>query len=96
MGSQCPSKVPQLTHSNLKRDVFVVRDSGIGVPQCDIARLFESFHRGTNVGNIAGTGLGLAIVKRAVELHSGTIAVHSVQGDGTEFSVRVPRRQPAA
>ncbi len=71
--------------------VFKVVDAGIGIPEADLPRLFESFHRGNNVGNIAGTGLGLAIVKRSVELHRGTISVHSELGRGTEFTVCLPR-----
>lgn len=71
--------------------VFVVADQGIGIPAEDMPRLFETFHRAGNVGNIAGTGLGLAIVKRAVELHGGTIEVESAVGTGTRFSVRLPR-----
>ncbi len=66
-------------------------DHGIGIPQADLPKLFETFHRAANVGTIAGTGLGLAIVKRSVELHCGTIAVSSVQGAGTVFTVSLPR-----
>ena len=75
--------------------VFTVSDRGIGVPAKDLPRLFESFHRASNVGNIAGTGLGLAIVKRSVELHSGSISVSSVLGEGTVFVVTLPRIEPA-
>jgi signal transduction histidine kinase len=71
--------------------VFTLADHGIGVPADDLPRLFESFHRASNVGNIAGTGLGLAIVKRSVELHAGTISVSSVLGEGTVFVVSLPR-----
>ncbi|OYT90798.1 MAG: hypothetical protein CFE43_16665 [Burkholderiales bacterium PBB3] len=71
--------------------VFTVKDRGIGVPAKDLPRLFESFHRASNVGNIPGTGLGLAIVKRSVELHSGNISVSSVLGEGTVFVVTLPR-----
>ncbi len=67
--------------------VFEVSDSGIGIPSDEIAHLFESFHRSSNVGNIQGTGLGLAIVKNAVDLHGGSIEVFSVQGQGTRFRV---------
>lgn len=71
-----------------------VSDSGIGIPAADLPRLFESFHRGTNVGNIQGTGIGLHIVKECVQLHRGSIRVESVAGQGTTFHVEV--HAPAA
>jgi len=70
---------------------FTVQDHGIGIPESDLPRLFETFHRATNVGTITGTGLGLAIVKRSVELHSGSISVASTLGQGTIFTVTLPR-----
>jgi PAS domain S-box-containing protein len=70
--------------------IFKIRDRGIGIPQPDRGRLFETFHRASNVGNVSGTGLGLAITKGAVELHSGTIAVESEEGQGTTFTVCIP------
>lgn len=74
-----------------------VTDQGIGIPLEDQARLFESFHRASNVGTRQGTGLGLVIVKKAVELHGGTIAIDSKPDAGTRISVRLPLTQaPAA
>jgi signal transduction histidine kinase len=70
--------------------VFRVSDEGIGIPAGELPRLFESFQRAENVGNIQGTGLGLAIVKKSVELHGGTIEVGSEVGRGSCFTVRVP------
>jgi len=70
--------------------IFKIQDSGIGIPLEDQERLFESFHRAKNVGNIPGTGLGLAIVKRAVDLHGGKITVKSEVGVGTTFTVIIP------
>lgn len=70
--------------------IFRIRDEGIGIPPEDLERLFESFHRATNVGQIAGTGLGLAIVKRSVDLHGGKISVNSEVGVGTTFIVTIP------
>jgi PAS domain S-box-containing protein len=71
---------------------FVVADRGIGIPAEDQPRLFETFHRARNVGNISGTGLGLAIVKKATELHGGRIEVDSASGAGSRFTVVLDRR----
>ncbi len=67
-----------------------IQDSGIGIPNTDLPRLFESFHRASNVKTIPGTGLGLAIVKKCVDLHGGKITVDSVVGKGTTFTVMLP------
>ncbi len=66
-----------------------ISDRGIGIPETDLPHLFGSFHRGTNVGNIAGTGIGLHIVKECVDLHKGTIEVSSQVGKGSSFLVRL-------
>ena len=71
------------------RTAFEVSDQGIGIPSGEIAHLFESFHRASNVGTIPGTGMGLAIVKNSVDLHGGTIEVTSEAGKGTRFVVRL-------
>ncbi|MEB3337387.1 MAG: PAS domain S-box protein [Leptolyngbyaceae bacterium] len=73
---------------------FHIQDQGIGIPEADQQRLFDSFHRATNVGSIPGTGLGLAIVKKAVELHGGQISVSSQVGVGTAFTVELPSHSP--
>jgi len=73
--------------------VFEVSDQGIGIPADEIAHLFESFHRSSNVGNIQGTGLGLAIVKNSVDLHGGRIEVRSELGKGTCFTVRLESQE---
>ncbi|APW43569.1 GAF domain-containing sensor histidine kinase [Rhodoferax saidenbachensis] len=70
--------------------VFTVADQGIGIPETDQPRLFETFHRASNVGPIAGTGLGLSIVKEAVLCHKGRIEVHSQVGKGSRFTVTLP------
>lgn len=67
-----------------------VTDQGIGIPEADLPRLFETFHRASNTGTIQGTGLGLSIVKRAVDSLNGHIAVNSQVGKGSCFSVRLP------
>jgi PAS domain S-box-containing protein len=70
---------------------FLIQDQGIGIPLADQGRLFEPFHRGTNVGSIAGNGLGLAIVKQAVEVHQGSIQIMSQPAVGTTVQVLLPR-----
>ena len=70
--------------------IFIVKDSGIGIPSDDLPHLFESFHRCQNVGMISGTGLGLTIVKRSVDMHGGQIFVESEVGVGTTFTVTLP------
>ena len=69
---------------------FEVKDSGIGIPPEDHPRVFETFHRARNVGNISGTGLGLAIVKKSLDLHGGSIRFDSMPGRGTRFEVTIP------
>ncbi|NJK51264.1 PAS domain S-box protein [Candidatus Gracilibacteria bacterium] len=73
--------------------IFRIRDYGIGIPKAEQERLFESFHRASNVGSIAGTGLGLAIVKKAIDIHGGTIEAQSQVGEGTTFIVSIPYSQ---
>ncbi|HEY9631802.1 MAG TPA: PAS domain-containing protein [Coleofasciculaceae cyanobacterium] len=70
--------------------IFQIQDQGIGIPPEDQPRLFNSFHRATNVGTIQGTGLGLAIVKQCLDLHKGEISVESEAGKGTTFTVILP------
>ena len=70
--------------------VFRIADRGCGIPEADQKRLFEAFHRGSNVRQIPGTGLGLLIVRRCVELHGGEIQFESTEGRGTTFTVRLP------
>ncbi len=69
---------------------FRIQDSGIGIPAEDLPRLFESFHRASNVETIPGTGLGLTIVKKCVDLHGGQITVESVVNVGTTLTVMLP------
>ncbi len=73
-----------------------VQDRGIGIPEQDRPRLFESFHRASNVDNRPGTGLGLAIAKKSAELHGGEIGFSSEVGAGTRFVVTLPLRCPGA
>jgi signal transduction histidine kinase len=75
--------------------VVAVADRGIGIPAGDLNRLFERYHRGSNVSGIVGTGVGLYLVKMAVDLHGGGIEVKSKEGNGTRFIVRLPLKRAA-
>ncbi len=70
--------------------IISITDQGIGIPEKDQVKLFEPFHRATNVGTRQGTGLGLAVTKRAVEMHGGSIAFESVEDKGTTFTITLP------
>jgi signal transduction histidine kinase len=70
-----------------------VSDTGIGIPEEALPRIFEEFYRAKNAKAIEmeGTGLGLAIAKDVVEQHGGQISVESVEGEGSTFSVTLPQ-----
>lgn len=70
--------------------VVSVEDHGIGIPAVDIDRVFARYSRGSNVSGIVGTGIGLYLVRMIVDLHHGRIAVESVEGQGSCFTVRLP------
>ncbi len=76
--------------------VIAIADRGIGIPAADLDRLFERYHRGSNVSGIVGTGVGLYLVKIAVELHGGDIEVKSKEGDGSRFGIRLPLRRASS
>ena len=66
-----------------------VQDWGLGIEEEEVPKVFDAFYRGKNVQSIKGTGLGLSIVKKAVDALGGTIAVGSVKGQGTQFTVKL-------
>ncbi len=73
-----------------------VHNAGPPIPAEELPTLFEPFRRGRSAGGRAGSvGLGLFISRRLVEAHGGTIAVRSEEGEGTLFTVRLPRVLPS-
>ncbi len=76
--------------------VVAISDHGIGVPTADLDRLFERYHRGSNVSGIVGTGVGLYLVKMVVDMHGGAVTVDSKEGEGARFTIRLPRKPAAA
>ena len=71
---------------------ILVSDRGIGIPDIDKNKIFEAFQRASNVENIHGTGLGLSISKQFIEQHGGTITFQSKVGEGTTFTVVLPKQ----
>jgi PAS domain S-box-containing protein len=74
-----------------------VRDTGAGIPEEELPRLFERFHqiRGVRGRTHEGTGIGLALVQELVKLHGGSIHVESTYGRGSTFVVSVPMGEGA-
>ena len=75
------------------RDRIIVEDSGEGIPSHHLDRLFERFYRVDRARSreLGGTGLGLAIVKHLAKAHGGEVTVESRFGEGTQFTVELPR-----
>lgn len=76
-----------------ERDQIIVSDSGEGIPTHHLERLFERFYRVDRARSreLGGTGLGLAIVKHLARSHGGEVNVRSHLGEGTEFTIELPR-----
>ena len=68
-----------------------VRDTGPGIPPQTLPHIFERFYRGDVARTGGGTGLGLAIARTLVEAQQGTLHVESVVGQGSTFTMTLPR-----
>ncbi|MCY1016117.1 ATP-binding protein [Pyxidicoccus sp. MSG2] len=73
--------------------VLTVQDTGVGIPEEELPRVFERFYRvrSTEGRSHEGTGIGLALVQELVRLHGGSVSVTSRLGEGSTFTVRLPR-----
>ena len=69
-----------------------VADQGYGIPESSVNRVFEKFYRVPRVQDVdvPGTGLGLALVQEIAELHGGSVAVRSLVGAGSVFTLWIP------
>lgn len=75
---------------------LIVRDQGIGFPSEAKARIFEKFERAVSERHYGGLGLGLFIARQIVDAHGGTISVESAPGEGSTFTVVLPRGEERA
>jgi signal transduction histidine kinase len=75
-----------------------ISDTGIGIPADELGNIFEEFFRASNAKKREkdGTGLGLSIVKQIVDRHGGEISAQSQEGQGTKFTVTLPKNNSAA
>ena len=79
---------PDENHAEVK-----VTDTGIGIPEDELPRLFQKFHRSQKIKNPEGVGLGLYITKLIVEAHKGQIQIKSTENVGTQVSIILPITQ---
>ena len=94
-GGNITISVSNDSQSHSSHQAFVrisVKDTGTGIPKDQLEHIFDRFFQADNVQDNAykGTGIGLALTREIVHLHHGTIDVHSQQGKGTEFVVKLP------
>ncbi|MCR5024780.1 MAG: response regulator [Lachnospiraceae bacterium] len=90
---------PHVFEAGQTMDLIIrVLDTGIGIKEKDIDRLFDSFERMDMKQNsaIEGTGLGLAITKQLLNMMNGKISVSSVYGEGSEFTIHLPQKIASA
>ncbi len=73
-----------------QRAIVAVKDEGLGIPESEQSKLFQRFFRASTSVGIAGTGIGLHLVAHIVHLHSGSIELESVEGEGSTFRILLP------
>jgi signal transduction histidine kinase len=77
------------------RVIFDIRDTGYGMSEEDLSHIFDKFYRSQDpqIAEQQGTGLGLAITSEIISLHNGEMKVKSKIGEGTHFTVKIPKEE---
>jgi signal transduction histidine kinase len=88
--SEEKGKIAMSARAEAEMIVLSMSDTGIGIPDEDLGRIFDPFYRGTNSRREVGFGLGLTTVKSIIESHGWNITVASGVGKGTTFTIRMP------
>jgi signal transduction histidine kinase len=97
--SRSGGRVTVTVGRELAKVVVSVKDTGVGIPEADLPRVFDGFYRGQAAeGGPGGAGIGLAVARRIVEAHGGSIAAESEPGRGSTFVITLPALEnpPAA
>jgi signal transduction histidine kinase len=78
---------------NSSHAVLEVADTGVGIPEAELPKIFDRFHRVAGQKGRAheGTGIGLSLVRELVEIHGGSVSVKSTVGKGTTFRIEIPK-----
>lgn len=86
-----PNKSVEVRLGFDKRAICVrFKDSGVGISEADMERIFDPFFRGDNQYFVEGNGIGLSLTKKIVQLHHGSIEVSSQKGNGSVFTLTFP------
>jgi len=85
-------RIRLVAKGNGEKVSIAVEDTGTGIPEADLAHIFDEFRQVARKGRTAeqGTGLGLAIVRRSVELLGGSVSAESCEGRGSTFAIELP------
>lgn len=88
-------KIEVIVEDEVEYGRIIVRDTGIGLSESDLGRIFERFYRTDRDRSrtVGGTGLGLSIVKHIIEAHKSKIEVKSKLGFGSQFAFRLKKNR---